>query len=146
MIKVSMPDRWQQTMFQFMAVLLACSILILSLPANAADPARGKRLYWKCWGCHSMDRNRTGPMHCGLLGRKAGNVSGFQYSEAMKASGITWDQQTLDRFLANPEVMVPGTTMTYAGLDDAAKRADLISYLAQASRSEEFCGTVSDSR
>jgi cytochrome c len=96
------------------------------------DPANGARIYERCLACHALQYDRTGPRHCGLLGRKAGSVAGFDYSEAMKRSGIVWNAATLDRFLANPLGTVPGTTMGYAGIADARERADLIAYLGQA--------------
>jgi cytochrome c len=96
------------------------------------DPANGERIYGRCLACHALQYDRTGPRHCGLLGRKAGSVPGFDYSEAMKRSGIVWNAATLDRFLADPLGTVPGTTMGYAGIADARERADLIAYLGQA--------------
>ena len=96
------------------------------------DPANGERIYGRCLACHALQYDRTGPRHCGLFGRKAGSVPGFDYSEAMKRSGIVWNAATLDRFLANPLGAVPGTTMGYAGIADARERADLIAYLGQA--------------
>lgn len=96
------------------------------------DPANGERIYGRCLACHALQYDRTGPRHCGLFGRKAGSVPGFDYSEAMKRSGIVWNAATLDRFLANPLGTVPGTTMGYAGIADARERADLIAYLGQA--------------
>ncbi|MBX3590641.1 MAG: cytochrome c family protein [Burkholderiaceae bacterium] len=89
-------------------------------------------MYGRCLACHALQYDRTGPRHCGLFGRKAGGVPGFDYSEAMKRSGIVWNAVTLDRFLANPLGTVPGTTMGYAGIADARERADLIAYLAKA--------------
>ena len=96
------------------------------------DPANGERIYGRCLACHALQYDRTGPRHCGLFGRKAGSVPGFDYSEAMKRSGIVWNAATLGRFLANPLGAVPGTTMGYAGIADARERADLIAYLGQA--------------
>jgi cytochrome c len=98
------------------------------------DPAKGEQIYKRCQGCHSIDRNRIGPMHKGLFGRPAGSVPGFLYSDAMKNSGIVWSEQTLDQFLQGPRKMVPGTKMTYAGVPDAQERADLIAYLKQATK------------
>ncbi len=98
------------------------------------DPAKGEVIYHRCQGCHSIDRNRTGPMHKGLFGRTAGSVPGFSYSDAMKNSGIVWSEQTLDQFLQGPRKMVPGTKMTYAGVPDAQERADLIAYLKRATK------------
>jgi cytochrome c len=98
------------------------------------DPARGETIYHKCQGCHSIDRNRVGPMHKGLFGRQAGSLPDFDYSAAMKNSGIVWNEQTLDRFLADPRGVVPGTKMTYAGIKNAKDRADLIAYLKEATK------------
>lgn len=108
-------------------------------PMPAGDAARGARIYERCGACHSLDRNRTGPRHCGLIGRKAGSVPGFHYSRAMKQSGIVWTPEALDRFLQNPRKVVPGTTMTYAGIKDAQERADVIAYLAKAGADKEEC-------
>jgi cytochrome c len=108
-------------------------------PLPAGDPARGAHIYERCGACHSLDRNRTGPRHCGLFGRKAGSVPGFHYSKAMKQSGIVWSRETLDRFLENPRKDIPGTAMTYAGIKDAQERADVIAYLAQANGDKEEC-------
>jgi cytochrome c len=105
--------------------------------AAAADAARGADVYTRCLACHSLASDRVGPHHCGLIGRKAGSVPGFTYSEAMKKSKLTWDEKTLDRFLQNPAKMVPGTSMTYAGVPEAKDRADLIAYLQQANQSPE---------
>jgi cytochrome c len=98
------------------------------------DPVKGAELYHRCQGCHSIDRNRIGPMHKGIFGRTAGTVPGFPYSSAMKNSGIVWNEDTLDRFLEDPRQLVPGTKMTYAGIRDAKDRADLIAYLKQATK------------
>lgn len=97
--------------------------------AAPPDMVRGEAVYARCLACHALAYNRVGPKHCGLLGRRAGSVPGFEYSQAMKQSGITWDKKTLDRFLAAPLKAVPGTTMTYAGIPDRQERADLIAYL-----------------
>lgn len=106
-----------------------------AVPAVLAAPpdvVRGEAVYARCLACHALAYNRVGPKHCGLLGRRAGSVPGFEYSQAMKQSGITWDKKTLDRFLAAPLKAVPGTTMTYAGIPDRQERADLIAYLRHA--------------
>ena len=97
--------------------------------AQGAESARGEEAYTRCLGCHSFEMHRTGPRHCGLFGRRAGAAPGYDYSPAMKRSGIVWNERTLDRFLAAPTKVVPGTTMTYAGVDDPAERTALIAYL-----------------
>lgn len=102
----------------------------------AGDPERGRAIYGRCIGCHALKYNRTGPLHCGLFGRRAGSVGGFRYSKAMRRSGIVWTAKTLDRFLAAPLRAVPGTRMGYAGIKKPNERADLIAYLAWANRNE----------
>lgn len=104
-------------------------MLLLVAALAAGDPAAGEAVYSRCLGCHSLEVNRTGPRHCGLFGRRAGSVPGFDYSPAMKRSKIVWNEETLDRFLADPPKAVPGTAMTYAGVPDAKDRADLAAYL-----------------
>jgi cytochrome c len=98
------------------------------------DPAKGEQVYHRCQGCHSIDRNRIGPMHKGLFGRPAGSVPGFDYSAAMKNSGIVWTAATLDLFLQGPRQMVPGTKMNFVGVPKAQDRADLIAYLEVAAK------------
>ena len=107
-------------------------------PAGAApDAARGEQVYVRCLACHALAYDRVGPRHCGLFGRLAGSVPGFDYSSAMKSSNITWNEKTLDRFLAKPLAMVPGSTMTYDGVPDPNERVDLIAYLKRANHSSE---------
>jgi cytochrome c len=105
----------------------------------AGDAGRGAQIYERCAACHSLDYNRTGPKHCGLFGRRAGSLADFEYSPAMRASGIVWNDKTLDRFLAAPTKVVPGTAMGYAGVDDPRERADLIAYLKAANGSRAQC-------
>lgn len=109
--------------------------------AEEADLAKGEEVYARCAACHSLTENRTGPRHCGLFGRTAGTQPGFEYSPAMKRSRITWDAAGLDRFLAAPLEVVPGTKMTYVGVPDPAERANLIAYLEVASTSEACAST-----
>lgn len=101
------------------------------------DPHAGEAIYARCQACHSLAYNRTGPKHCGLIGRRAGSVPGFVYSGAMKHSQIVWSKKTLNRFLANPMKVVPDTTMGYAGVKNKKERTDLIAYLEQANSSEK---------
>ena len=107
----------------------------LALPISAwgqdAD-AWHKVFTSQCSACHSVQAGRTilGPSLAGIVGRTAGQEPGFHYSAANKASGLVWDQATLERYLTKPQSVVPHTTMTYQGEADATKRADLIAYLA----------------
>ena len=115
----------------------ALSICFLAPATAAPDAARGEQIYGRCQACHALAYDRVGPRHCGLFGRNAGGVPGFAYSTAMKNSHIVWNEKTLDRFLASPLKMVPGTAMTYDGVPEARDRADLIAYLKQANESPE---------
>jgi len=109
--------------------MLEGAILLAALAAG--DPKAGEAVYSRCLACHSLEVNRTGPKHCGLFGRRAGSVPGYDYSPAMNRSKLVWSEKTLDRYLADPLKTVPGTTMTYAGVPDVKERADLIAYLKQ---------------
>jgi cytochrome c len=120
-------------------VLAGALAVAVSGAAAAGDPARGEQLYARCAACHALAYDRVGPRHCGLLGRRAGSVPGFDYSAAMKKSGIVWSAKTLDRFIADPMKTVPGTTMTYAGVNDQKERADLVVYLAWAAKEAPEC-------
>ena len=100
---------------------------------EGGDAARGKMVFEKrCVGCHAMDANREGPQLRGVYGRKAGTVAGFQYSPSLKNSGVTWNPETLDKWLTDPDVMVPGNDMSFA-TPKAQDRADLIAYFQQLS-------------
>jgi cytochrome c len=94
------------------------------------DAARGKTLYLGCQACHTIDDNDVGPRHRGVVGRRAGSVEDYHYSQALKDSGLTWNAATLDRWLVNPSALVPGTKMFFK-IDSAKDRADIIAYLAQ---------------
>jgi cytochrome c len=104
-------------------------------PASAADARRGEQVYARCLACHALAYDRVGPRHCGLFGRRAGSVPGFDYSPALRNSNIVWNEPTLERFLAKPTAVVPGTTMTYDGVRDSEDRSDLIAYLKVAGTS-----------
>lgn len=123
---------------RWIITLVAFNFVFTGTPAIGLDPPdRGKEIYDRCIGCHSPDRDRTGPRHCGLFGRKAGSVPGFTYSDAMQNSDIIWSRKTLDVFLENPIATVPGTLMGYAGVTDARERAELIAYLERINQSDE---------
>jgi len=107
-------------------------VVSIQMVSRVGDPIAGEQVYYRCMGCHSLGRNRTGPSHCGLFGRKAGSVEGFEYSTAMKDSGIIWNEASLDEFLTAPFDVVPGTTMGFAGVKQDKNRHDLIAYLKAA--------------
>lgn len=118
------------------AVVLAVAYgIAVGAPVTDDEVHAGQAIYARCAACHSLTYNRTGPKHCGLFGRRAGSLADFQYSEAMKHSGIVWNEKTLDQFLANPMKRVPGTAMGYAGIPDPKERHALIAYLKWADQS-----------
>jgi cytochrome c len=118
---------------RLIAVVAAVSGAFLMPCAWAGDAGAGKSVFSSsCSICHSVQagQNKIGPSLFGLTGRKTGSVAGYNYSPANQAAELTWDEATLDKYLDSPRTIVPGTKMTYAGLKDPAKRADLIAYLA----------------
>jgi cytochrome c len=111
------------------------------LTAFAAGNAdAGKKMYTDCEGCHTFGKNGVGPDHCGLMGRKAGDVASFKnYSEVMLTSGLTWDNKTFSEFMAAPMDYVPDTTMEYIGVPDQESRDDLIAYIKKMSSDPAVC-------
>lgn len=97
----------------------------------AGDAANGENVFLQCKACHVVDEgvNRVGPSLAGIIGRTAGTVDGFSYTEANANSGIVWTPEKMFQYLENPRRVIPGTRMAYAGLKDGQKRADLIAYL-----------------
>jgi cytochrome c len=95
-----------------------------------ADAQRGKALYdSRCTSCHSLDHSRIGPAHRGVFGRHIGQVAGFDYSPALRRSRVVWNAKSLDRWLTNPELFIPGQKMGFS-VSDAQDRADIIAFLA----------------
>lgn len=109
---------------------LLAAVLFVASPAWAAgDAQRGQQAYEaRCGGCHSVQADRIGPRHAGVVGRRAGSVPGFAYSDALRKSVLVWDADSLERWLTNPEALVPGQRMGYQ-LADAQARADIVAYL-----------------
>lgn len=97
----------------------------------AAAPATAPAAFNQCKACHSVEpgKHGIGPSLAGIFGTKAAAVPGYEFSDAMKASGLTWNAATLDRYLANPRTVVPGTTMGFGGLKDDAKRKEVVDYI-----------------
>ena len=115
------------------AIAAAMLAFLTSQAALAAgDAKRGAQIFRQCIGCHSTEEGEhmTGPSLAHIWGRKAGTVEGFtRYSDALKRANVTWDEATLDNWLANPEAFIPGTTMTSPGLKEARARQDVAAYL-----------------
>lgn len=112
-----------------------CAMLLgglVGLAHGAGDPTRGSRLFGQCAACHSVvpGEHMTGPSLAKIWEKKAGGVDGFaRYSEALKRADVVWTEATLDRWLVNPEKLLPGTSMTFSGIKEANDRQDLIAYL-----------------
>jgi len=114
------------------AAFLAAGVAVAAVRADA-DPERGAQLYEsRCIGCHSLDANRIGPMHRGVYGRRAGAVPGFDYSPALKKAALVWDAATLDRWLTDPQALVPGQRMNFRVAAER-DRADIIAFLRRES-------------
>jgi cytochrome c len=120
------------------AAVIGAAVAAFAMAVSPAwadgDAARGQILYAECQICHQIQRNVIGPRHLGLFGRKAGSLPDYNYSTALKNSGIVWNEQTLDRWLQGPAKMVPGTKMIFAGVADPQERADIIAYLKEATK------------
>ena len=117
--------------------LVVAAAAAFALPAHAqdaGDAAKGKQIFTRCQACHSTDAgtNKLGPSLHGLVGRPSGSIEGFNYSDAMKNAHLTWDQATLDKYLAGPKVLVPGTKMVFPGLPKEEDRLNVIAYLKEA--------------
>jgi cytochrome c len=116
------------------AILTALAVLLSTSAAMAAgDATAGKILFTqKCGICHSavQGTNKIGPSLWGVVGRKAGSLDGYSYSDAMKGANRTWDEATLSDYLTNPRAKIPGVKMIFAGLPDEADRQNVIAYLS----------------
>lgn len=119
--------------------LIICTLATVANADLDMDVRAGERIYTQCTGCHAPDYNRTGPKHCGILGRAAGGVENFEYTKAMANSGIIWTSETLDEFLISPFAMIPGTSMGFVGISSVQKRQQLIAYLSQLDEKNALC-------
>ena len=118
------------------AAMAWATLLLIGAARADGDPARGEVRFQECAACHKLDAgaNGVGPSLHGIFARKAAELADFRYSPALKRSGIVWSAQTLDAYLTDPQALVPGNRMPYAGMADAGNRADLIAYLSKAAR------------
>ena len=118
------------------ALLMGAIALVfqVSLAHAEGDAAKGKKVFNKCKSCHSLDagKNKIGPSLHGIVGRPAGSVEGFKYSDAMKNAGIDWTPENLDAYLTKPKKFMPDTKMVFAGVKKEDQRQDLIAYLTEA--------------
>ncbi len=126
------------TLARLAGVAIATACVSPTALAEDGDAARGERIFQYCFSCHSVDPNEQaqleGPSLYRIVGRPAASLKGFSYSDAMKkrgAEGLKWDAATLNRYIADPQAIVPGTRMSAAPLRDEQARVDLIAYLAK---------------
>jgi cytochrome c len=117
-----------------LAALSLAALFALAVPAFAGplvgDADRGEALYQACTDCHSIDKNDVGPRHRGVYGRKAGSLPDYAYSDAIKSANIVWNEETLDKWLTDPQALVPGARMFFH-LDNPQDRADVIAFLRE---------------
>jgi cytochrome c len=108
--------------------------MLSAAAAQQGDALRGERQFQNCVACHSLqpDKNLTGPSLSRVIGRKAGTLQSFsRYSDAIRSSGVVWDEKTLDAWLADPQHVIPGNQMTFPGIENRQQRADVIAFLKQ---------------
>lgn len=122
----------------------AAAFIAIFPTSNAAraldgNPEHGKELYEVCSACHAPTTNKVGPRHCGILDQPAASVADFSYSDAMRESGIVWDDEHLNEFLKSPFTYVSGTKMGFVGYDDEQDRADIIAYMREFSINPDVC-------
>jgi cytochrome c len=124
------------------AWMMGCSLSLLVAGTAAAqgDPAAGEKVFAKCKACHVLDTstNRIGPHLGDVIGRTAGSVEGFKYSDAMKAKGeegLVWNDETIAAYLADPKGYIPKNKMAFPGLKKEEDVANVIAYLHQAAGS-----------
>jgi cytochrome c len=116
------------------AAAVAMAVVGFTGHAMAQDVEAGEKVFTKCRACHQIGetaKNSVGPNLNGLIGRHSGSVEGYNYSEANKNSGLTWDEATFKEYIINPRAKVPGTKMVFPGLTSEAERNNLTAYLAQ---------------
>jgi cytochrome c len=116
------------------AATFVAGMAAMSAVASAQDLDNGKSVFNKCRACHQVGegaKNLVGPVLNGLIGRKAGTIEGFNYSEANKNSGITWDEATFRDYIKSPKAKIPNTKMVFVGLSDEKDAEDLLAFLKQ---------------
>lgn len=118
-----------------MGLLVGGVSILAGLTPLRADPARGERVFQRCFACHSVTAGEDklpGPNLRGVIGRRAGTLAGFRFSPALVeagARGVVWTRETLDAYLADPSLFIPGTEMGLPGLREADDRRDVIDFL-----------------
>jgi cytochrome c len=134
------PQNSEKAVIKLFGFVSGTAVLLLyALIAQAqsvGDAQRGAQVFNQCKICHSLEagKNMLGPSLHGLIGRKSGSVPGFAYSSAMKNSNVTWNDDTLSKYLSDPKAFIPGDKMAFPGVKDPNKLGDLLAYLNQATR------------
>lgn len=120
-----------------LASAVTAAVLLAGSPAFAdGDPEEGKKIFRRCQACHTVQegQHRLGPSLHGVVGREAGTAEGFaMYSPAMKQSGITWTEDNVEEYLANPREFIAGNRMAFPGLPNEEDRENVVAYLKQVS-------------
>jgi cytochrome c len=120
---------------KYLAAVVLAAAISAALTGTAwagptGDASHGEALYEACQDCHSLDKNDVGPRHRGVFGRKAASLSDYDYSDALKSANIVWNEETLDKWLTDPQAVAPGAKMFFH-LDNPQDRADVIAYLKE---------------
>lgn len=119
------------------AAVATAGFAMAPMLAHGADAAKGERVFQQCKTCHTLEKGAksgVGPNLAGVLGRKAGTLDGFAYSEAMKAADIVWDESQLAEYIKDPKKRIPGNKMVFIGLKKEDQIDDVIAYLKKASQ------------
>lgn len=123
---------WQRKLLSFNAMASA-AILLVSAACADGNPEKGAAVFdQQCGVCHSLEKgyNKVGPSLYGLVGRSAGSIPDFAYSDALRTSAVIWTTEQLDKYIANPKATIPGVKMPYPGLADERARMDLITFFS----------------
>ncbi len=118
--------------FLILSAFAMATVSFSSASFAEGDAVKGQKVFKKCKACHSVNdggKNLVGPNLFGIVGAKAAQKEGYKYSKAMIASGLTWDEATLDTYLTKPKALVKKTKMTFVGLKKDKHRANVIAYL-----------------
>jgi cytochrome c len=112
------------------AVVVVAGLAVAPVLADG-DAKKGEKVFRKCKTCHEISetKNKIGPNLVGIIGRPAGSVEGFAYSDAMKSSGITWNAETIAAYIADPKAYVPGNKMVFVGIKKSGDVEDLLAFL-----------------
>jgi cytochrome c len=119
-----------------LSIMVGAGLVVFSVvfAGSARADDEGEKVFKKyCTACHTVEagKNKVGPSLAGVVGRKAGSASGFNYSDANKKSGVVWDEKTLNEYLTDPRKFMPGTKMLFAGIKKEDERKAVISYLEE---------------